>query len=189
MATRGIGSAPTTIRPAIADDLDQIAAIFAHYVTGSVITFEQTPPTADHWRDVHAGLIDRGLPFLVATIDAQVAGYAYVAPWRTKPAYRHTVEDSIYLDPERTGRGIGRRLLDAVLVGAHAAGVEQVIAVIADTGHPASIALHRACDFLDAGRLRRVGHKHGQVLDTLLLQRDLTRGRPSGLARSTVRHD
>ena len=100
-----------------------------------------------------------------------VAGYAYASPWRPKPAYRHTVEDSVYLAPGRRGRGLGRLLLDGLLAGCAAAGAQQVIAVIADTGDPASLALHRACGFTDAGRLREVGGKHGRVIDTVLLQR------------------
>jgi phosphinothricin acetyltransferase len=103
-----------------------------------------------------------------------VAGYAYAAPWRAKPAYRHTVESTIYLAPDHTGRGLGRLLLRALQRHCALAGVEQMIAVIADSGNPASAGLHRACGFTEAGRLRNVGRKHGRVLDTLLMQHDLT---------------
>ena len=98
----------------------------------------------------------------------------YAAPWRAKPAYRHTVESTIYLAPDHIGRGLGRRLLRALQRHCALAGVEQMIAVIADSGNPASIALHRTCGFTDAGRLRNVGRKHGWLLDTLLMQHDLT---------------
>jgi phosphinothricin acetyltransferase len=110
--------------------------------------------------------------------DDRVAGYAYAAPWRTKPAYRHTVENSVYVGEGRTGHGLGRRLLETLLERCADVGVEQVIAVIADSGDPASIALHRTCGFIfiEAGRLRRVGHKHGRRLDTMFLQRGMAVG-------------
>jgi len=169
-----VQSPDSVIRPAAPGDLDAVAAIFSHYVTGSVSTFEVTPPTADEWRRTHGDLAARGLPFLVCECAGQVAGYAYAAPWRAKPAYRHTVESTIYLAPDRTGRGLGRRLLRALQQRCALAGVEQMIAVIADTGDPVSTGLHRACGFTDAGRLRKVGRKHGHVIDTLLMQHDLT---------------
>ena len=162
------------IRPAAPGDFAAVAAIFSHYVTTSVITFEVTPPAAGDWRRLRDDLAARGLPFLVCECDGNVAGYAYAAPWRSKPAYRHTVESTIYLAPNRTGRGLGRRLLRALQRRCALAGVEQMIAVIADSGSPASVALHRACDFTDAGRLRNVGRKHGRLIDTLLMQHDLT---------------
>jgi L-amino acid N-acyltransferase YncA len=102
-----------------------------------------------------------------------VCGYAYATPWRPKPAYRHTVEDTVYISPAHTGRGLGRALLAALLTGCEQAGARQVIAVIADTGSDASAALHRRLGFTPAGRLRRVGYKHGRWIDTLLMQREL----------------
>jgi L-amino acid N-acyltransferase YncA len=162
------------LRPATPADLGAVAAIFAHYVTSSVITFEETPPAVAHWRGQLGQRAADGLPFLVADVAGTVAGYAYASPWRPKPAYRHTAEDSVYLAPDRRGRGLGRLLLDGLLTGCAAAGVRQVIAVIADTGDPASLALHRACGFADAGRLREVGDKHGRRIDTVLLQRALS---------------
>ena len=180
------------IRAAEANDLGVIAGIFAHYVTTSVSTFEETPPTVREWENKLSGISELGLPFLVVEAgggggrDGQggggggdgrgpvVAGYAYAGPWRPKPAYRHTVEDSVYLAPGWTGRGLGRMLLTALLAHCARAGARQMIAVIADSGADASVALHRACGFTDAGRLAGVGFKHGRWLDTLLLQRGLT---------------
>jgi phosphinothricin acetyltransferase len=162
------------IRAAASGDFDAIAAIFSHYVTSSVVTFEVTPPTAEDWRRTRDDLTARGLPFVVCECDGEVAGYAYAAPWRAKPAYRHTVESTIYLAPDRTGRGLGRRLLRALQEDCALSGAEQMIAVIADSGNPASVALHRACGFIDAGRLRNVGRKHGRLIDTLLMQHGLT---------------
>jgi phosphinothricin acetyltransferase len=162
------------VRPVAAADLDKIAGIFARYVTDSVATFEEVPPTVAQWQRRLDELAARPLPFLAAEVGGGVVGYAYASPWRPKPAYRHTVEDTVYLAPEWTGKGLGRLLLQGLLAECARAGVRQVIAVIADTGDPTSAALHHACGFVDAGRLRAVGHKHGRWVDTLLLQRDLT---------------
>jgi L-amino acid N-acyltransferase YncA len=161
------------IRPAQADDMPTVAAIFAHYVNDTVITFEVRPPSRKDWCGKLRDLGLSGWPFLVATVDSQVVGYAYVMAWRPKPAYRHTVENTIYLAPEHTGRGYGQRLLKELLTRARAADAREVIAVIADTGSPASVALHRRAGFEDVGRLRNVGFKHGQWLDTVLMQSSL----------------
>ncbi|MGH3302378.1 MAG: GNAT family N-acetyltransferase [Streptosporangiaceae bacterium] len=169
-----IRAADTIIRAVTAADLDEVAAIFAHYVTNSVVTFEVVPPAVAHWRRVRDDLARRKLPFLVCESAGQVVGYAYAAPWRPKPAYQHTVESTVYLAPDYTGRGLGRRLLGELLRHCAEVGVEQVIAVIADSGDPASAALHRGCGYAEAGRLRKVGRKHGRLIDTLLLQCDLT---------------
>jgi L-amino acid N-acyltransferase YncA len=174
-----VDTVDAVIRPVVAGvagvpgDLDAVAAIFGHYVTTSVVTFEVVPPTAEDWRRTSDDLAARGLPFMVCECDGRVVGYAYAAPWRAKPAYRHTVESTIYLAPDRTGRGLGRRLLRELQRCCALAGLEQMIAVIADSGNPASAALHRACGFTDAGRLRNVGRKHGRLIDTVLMQHDL----------------
>lgn len=162
-----------SVRPAASADLNAIARIFAYYVSNSVATFEETPPTVETWRRRLDELTRGGLPFLVADVHDEVIGYAYASPWRPKPAYRHTVEDSVYVAPGSTGRGVGRLLLQAVLTRCADAGARQMIAVVADTGDPASAALHRALGFSEAGQLRHVGYKHGRWIDTLLLQREL----------------
>ncbi len=163
----------STVRAAIPADLEQVAAIYAHYVTETVATFEEVPPTAADWQRRLGDLAGRNLPFLVAEQDGTVLGYAYVSPWRPRPAYRHTAEDSVYIAPGQTGRGLGRALLAALLEACEQAEVRQVIAVIADTGEAASAALHRRLGFEDAGRLRQVGRKHGRWIDTVLMQREL----------------
>lgn len=160
----------STIEEAREVHAEGIAAVFAPYVTGSVVTFETTPPTADQWR---AKIRESRFPFLVLTEDDVVLGYALAAPWRSKPAYRHTVETTIYLAPSAAGQGHGRRLLEELLKRCGEAGALQAIAVVVDSGSPASRKLHRAAGFTDAGVLRRVGFKHGRWLDTLLMQRDL----------------
>jgi L-amino acid N-acyltransferase YncA len=162
------------IRRAVIDDLDAIAEIYAHHVLTGVATFELTPPDSDGWRRRFDAVADRELPFVTATLGGEVAGYGYCAPWKTRPAYRHTVEDSVYLAPAAVGLGIGGRLLDTLLSESVGAGVRQVIAVVVDSDGAASLALHRNRGFVEAGRLTAVGYKHGQWLDTLLLQRSLT---------------
>jgi phosphinothricin acetyltransferase len=108
-----------------------------------------------------------------------VCGFAYASLWRPKSAYRHTVEDTVYLSPGCTGRGIGSALLGTLLAGCAAAGARQVIAVIADTGSDASAALHRRFGFTQAGLLSGVGRKHGLWIDTLLMQKELESGGPT----------
>jgi phosphinothricin acetyltransferase len=167
-------TAPPVVRPAAPADADQVAAIFAHYVTTSVATFEEVPPTAADWRRRLGALAAANLPFLVAEERVgTVCGFAYASPWRPKPAYRHTVEDTVYLSPGHTGRGLGSALLSGLLAGCTDAGTRQVIAVIADTGSDASAALHRRFGFTEAGRLSGVGRKHGRWIDTVLMQRTL----------------
>jgi L-amino acid N-acyltransferase YncA len=162
------------VRAAVGADLEDVAAIYAHYVTTSVTTFEEVPPTPEDWRLKLDDLAARKLPFLVAeAADSSVGGYAYASPWRPKPAYRYTVEDTVYVSPAHTGRGLGRALLGALLAACADAGARQVIAVIADSGSDASIALHRRLGFAQAGRLSSVGRKQGRWLDTVLMQREL----------------
>ena len=176
------------VRAAVPADAEPVAAIFAHYVATSVATFEEVAPTAADWRRRLGELAARNLPFLVAEAGVAgggvagggvgggggfVCGFAYASPWRPKSAYRHTVEDTVYLSPGCTGRGIGSALLGTLLAGCAAAGARQVIAVIADTGSDASAALHRRFGFTRAGLLSGVGRKHGLWIDTLLMQKEL----------------
>ena len=166
------------VRAAVPADAEPVAAIFAHYVTTSVATFEEVAPAAADWRRRFEDLAERGLPFLVAEAgegDRSLCGFAYASPWRPKAAYRHTVEDTVYLSPGHLGRGIGSALLGPLLARCAAAGARQVIAVIADTGSDASAALHRRFGFTQAGRLAGVGRKHGRWIDTVLMQKDLAR--------------
>ncbi len=163
-----------TIRPTSPDDLDAIGEIYAHHVKTGVATFELVPPDQSEWRSRLQTVTARGLPFLTAWLGGQVAGYAYCSPWKSRPAYRHTVEDSIYVAPHAVGHGVGGQLLDTLLAECGRAGIREVIAVIVDADAVASVALHRNRGFVEAGRLKSVGFKHGRYLDTLLLQRSLT---------------
>ncbi|MEU6781583.1 N-acetyltransferase family protein [Nonomuraea angiospora] len=163
----------TSIRALAEADLPAVADIYAHYVTGGVATFDETPLDIGQWRAKADGIAGAGLPFLVAEVDGAVAGYAYVSQYRPKPAYRHTVEDTIYLAPAFTGRGLGKLLLAELIKKTGETPARQMIAVIADSGDPASARLHKAFGFEEAGRLRAVGFKHGRWIDTVLLQLDL----------------
>lgn len=170
----------SVVRAAVAADMEPITAIYAHYVATSVATFEEVPPTTADWRRRLDDLAGRNLPFLVAeddTVPGTVCGYAYASPWRPKPAYRHTVEDTVYVSPGHIGRGLGAALLGALLAQCEQAGARQVIAVIADTGSDASAALHRRFGFAQVGRLSAVGRKHGRWIDTVLMQRELGQDR------------
>jgi L-amino acid N-acyltransferase YncA len=159
-----------TVRPATVDDLPAVADIYAHYVATSVATFELEAPDADEWRRRHAAIAEARLPFIVIERDGAVAGYAYCAPWNTRPAYRATAEDSVYVAPAAVRTGCGAELLAALLDMSAAVGVREVVAVIADGGDPGSVALHRTFGFRDVGRLERVGYKHDRWIDTVLMQ-------------------
>ncbi|GAA4961598.1 phosphinothricin acetyltransferase [Nonomuraea thailandensis] len=163
----------TKVRALTETDLPAVAGIYAHYVTTTVATFDETPLTADDWRAKAGGITGAGLPFLVAEVEGEVAGYAYVARYRPKPAYRHTLEDTIYLAPGRTGRGLGRLLLGCLIDAARETEARQLVAVIADSGDPSSARLHEKFGFEPAGRLRAVGFKHDRWIDTVLMQLDL----------------
>ncbi|MFK3984631.1 GNAT family N-acetyltransferase [Micromonospora sp. NPDC050397] len=160
------------VRPITPEDCDAVAEIYAHYVTETVVTFDEVAPSVTDWRHRAEALRAAGLPFLVVEAAGEVAGFGYASQFRPKPAYRHSVEDTVYLAPDRTGRGLGSLLLRAVLDGCVAAGKRQVVAMITEGGEP-SIALHRRHGFVEVGRLRSVGFKHDRWIDTLMFQRDL----------------
>jgi L-amino acid N-acyltransferase YncA len=159
-----------TIRPAEPGDAAAVAAIYSHYVETSPATFDEQAPAVE---EVAARIERARLPFLVAEEDGRVQGYAYLAPYKERSAYRFTAECSVYVAAGRRGRGIGRALLERLLAAGAEAGVRQVIAIIGATGGEASIALHRALGFRDAGRLEAVGFKHDRWHDTVLMQRSL----------------
>ena len=171
----------TAIRAAAADDAERVAAIFGGYVLQSIATFVEDPPTAESWRELIRYGSRSGLPFMVADVDGRVAGFAWCSPYRSKAAYRYTVEDSIYIAPEASGQGLGARLLADVLAGLEGTEIRQVIAVIAAVAgsrhDTPSMVLHRRLGFAEVGRLPAVGYKNGQWADTVLMQKDL---RPVG---------
>ncbi|HZT27350.1 MAG TPA: GNAT family N-acetyltransferase [Pseudolabrys sp.] len=167
---------PLSIRPATLADIPAIARIYAHAVATGTASFELTPPTDDEMRQRMQAILDGKFPYFVAELESKVAGYAYASFYRMRPAYRFTVEDSVYVAPENHRRGIGRALLGKLIDSCTAHGFRQMIAVIGDSDQAASIGVHRACGFSDAGNLRNVGWKFGRWLDTVLMQRALGKG-------------
>jgi phosphinothricin acetyltransferase len=164
------------IRPALASDIPAITRIYAHAVLHGTATFELEPPTEAEMLRRFDKLRAGGFPYVVAEIGGAVGGYAYAGAFRERPAYRFTVEDSIYIAPERHKRGIGRALLNRLIADSEAAGFRQMIAVIGDSAQAGSIALHRSCGFRNAGVFEAVGFKFGRWLDTVQMQRALGEG-------------
>jgi phosphinothricin acetyltransferase len=169
-------SAPT-IRPATLADIPAITAIYAHAVRHGTASFELDPPDEVEMKRRMSHLHDGGFPYLAAEERGTLLGYAYAGLYRTRPAYRFTLEDSIYIAPDRQGQGIGRALLDTLIEKCGALGFRQMIAVIGDSPtQVASVALHRAAGFEMIGTLDAVGYKFDRWLDTVLMQRSLGEG-------------
>ena len=168
-----------SIRPAAANDLVVITNIYADAVRHGTASFEIDPPDQDEMTRRFESLRGGGFPYLVAEVEGSVVGYAYAAPYRVRPAYRFTVEDSIYLAAPARRRGIGRALLDRLIEDAQRCEFRQMIAVIGDSDQPASIALHAAAGFRMVGTLAAVGHKFDRWLDSVLMQRPLGDGAAS----------
>jgi phosphinothricin acetyltransferase len=167
------------VRPAKTSDIPAITRIYAHAVEHGTASFELTPPDEAEMARRMKALLDGKFPYFVAETDGAVAGYAYASLYRTRPAYRFTLEDSVYVTPDMHRRGIGKVLLDKLIETSTALGFRQMIAVIGDSDQAASIGVHRACGFEDAGNLRDVGWKFGRWLDTPLMQRALGPGATS----------
>ncbi len=164
------------IRPAGPDDMAAVTAIYRQAVLEETGTFEIDPPDATEMTARYTGIVDGGFPFLVASERDDVLGYAYVAAYRARPAYRFTVEDSIYVAPNARGKNIGRALLDALLEESMRRGFRQMVAVIGDSSNHGSIQLHARAGFAHAGVLVASGWKHGRWLDVVLMQRALGAG-------------
>lgn len=181
------------IRPSVDADMEAVAAIYAQHVLHGRASFETEPPGAAEMRRRRADVVGRDLPYLVAVEDrgaaqdlgaaqtgagpaGEVLGYAYAGPYRTRAAYAHTVENSVYLRPDAVGRGIGHRLLATLVAACEQRGLRQMVAVVGDSANEASIRLHEKLGFRRVGVLRDVGYKHGVWLDTVLLQRSLGTG-------------
>jgi phosphinothricin acetyltransferase len=164
------------LRPAELRDVPAITRIYEHAVRHGTASFEIEPPDEAEIKRRLTALHDGRFPYLVAEIDGAVAGYAYAGPYRARPAYRFTVEDSIYIDPTMHRRGIGRALLVRLLVEAEKEGFRQMIAVIGDSNQAPSIALHEALGFRMVGTFEAVGYKFGRWLDSVLMQKALGKG-------------
>jgi phosphinothricin acetyltransferase len=167
-----------SIRDAQAQDLPDVREIYNHYVKNSVVTFDEDTMTLAEWRQKFTYLQKLDMPFIVAeSPSGQVLGYALVTPWKQKKAYRYTVENSIYLGPASTGKGLGRALLAELIDRSTAAGIKEIIAVIADAGAEPSIRLHEKFGFEEVGRMGKVGFKFNRWLGTVLLQKSLKKTR------------
>jgi phosphinothricin acetyltransferase len=164
------------IRPAEPRDIAAITRIYADAVLNGTASFEIEPPDEREMARRYDALRAGGYPYLIAAFDGTVAGYAYAGPYRARPAYHWTVEDSVYVEPKTHRRGVGHALLARLIADAEAAGYRQMIAVIGDSAHTASIALHEAAGFRPIGTFEAVGFKFGRWLDSVLMQRALGAG-------------
>jgi L-amino acid N-acyltransferase YncA len=179
-------SSPLLVRPSTTADLAAIRDIYAHAVTRGTGTFELEAPDVAEMARRRDDVLSKGLPWLVAEEHGRVLGYAYANHFRPRPAYRFSVENSVYLHPEAQGRGVGRALLAELVARCQAAGARQMLAVIGDSGNHASIGVHRALGFERCGLLQAVGWKFGRWLDVVLMQRALGAGAHSAAPDSTA---
>src|ERR1700742_1230139 len=164
------------IRPATAADLPFITGIYEHAVRYGTATFELIPPDLAEMTRRFGVLMDGGFPYLVAALEGRVVGYAYAGAYRPRPAYRFTVENSVYLEPATHRRGIGLRLLQRLIGEAESRGYRQMIAVIGDSANAGSIGVHTRCGFRMIGTHPNVGFKFGRWLDTVMMQLPLGAG-------------
>jgi L-amino acid N-acyltransferase YncA len=164
------------IRPAAASDAAALAAIYGHHVLHGLGTFEEVPPSPEDMAGRMTAVTEWGLPYLVAEIDGLVAGLAYAGLFRPRAAYRYTVEDSVYVAPDRVGQGVGKALLGEVIKACEAMGLRRMVAMIGDSGNAGSIGLHAALGFSRAGIMPAVGYKHGRWLDVVQMTRPLNAG-------------
>lgn len=167
---------PLSLRPATAADVPAITAIYRPNVAEGVASFEYEPPDATEMARRQEAILSAGYPYLVAEIDGAVVGYAYASAYRSRPGYRFTCENSVYVAPAAKGRGVGKALLSRLIDDCAERGYRQMIAVIGNLGNHGSIALHRACGFTVVGVLPSIGWKHGRWIDSVLMQRSLGEG-------------
>ena len=164
------------IRPATEADLPIVTEIYQHAVRYGTATFELTPPNLAEMIRRFRTLVEGGFPYLAGTLEGRVVGYAYAGPYRPRPAYRFTVENSVYLQPEIHRRGIGLLLMQRLIAECEARGYRQMIAVIGDSANAGSIGVHTKTGFRMIGTHPAVGFKFGRWLDTVMMQRALGEG-------------
>ncbi len=167
-----IAAAPTgaRVRPATPSDMAAIQRIYAHHVLTSLATFEEVPPDETEMNRRREDVLGRGMPYLVVEREGGAVGFAYAGPFRTRSAYRYTVEDSIYVAPEVVGQGYGRTLLAELVLQCTGLGLRQMVAIIGDSQNSASMRLHERLGFRRAGVLAGVGFKFGRWVDGLIMQ-------------------
>ena len=164
------------LRDVVAQDTGAIAAIYAHHVLNGTGSFELDPPDAAEMTRRLDAVAQAGFPCLVAELDGKIAGYAYAGPYRPRPAYRFTVENSIYVHPDYIGSGVGSLLMAELIARCEKLGLRQMVAVIGDSANTGSLKLHRKFGFVETGLLKDVGYKFGRWLDVVLMQRNLGAG-------------
>ena len=169
-------TAGARIRDAADKDIGAVQRIYAEAVATGLASFEEAPPDTAEMARRRRAVIRKGLPYLVAEADGRIEGFAYAAPYRSRSAYRYTLEDSVYVGDDARGRGLGLALLEAVIARAETLGYRQMIAVIGDSGNAASIRLHEKLGFALVGAIRSVGFKHGRWVDSVIMQRRLGGG-------------
>jgi phosphinothricin acetyltransferase len=174
-----LGRNGVVLRDVTEDDFAQIQPIYAHHVLHGAASFEEIPPDVTEMRSRFAALKAKNMPYMAAVEDGRILGYAYAGPYRTRPAYRYTVEDSIYLLPDQAGKGLGKLLLSEIIARCTAQGFRQMIAIIGDSNNAGSINLHRALGFAMIGTFPAVGFKFGRWIDSVLMQRALGLGQGS----------
>ena len=161
------------IRPSLDQDLPAITAIYAHHVQHSTGTFETDAPSLADMTDRRAEVLSRGLPYLVAEHDGLIAGFAYGNWFKPRPAYRYSVEDSIYLAPNLHRMGLGRALLAELLARCEAVGIRKMMAVIGDSANAGSVGVHLALGFEQVGKIESCGWKFGAWRDIVIMQKAL----------------
>ena len=164
------------LRPAAPADIPAIHAIYSHHVLNGLASFEEVPPTQEELLRRYRDITGAELPYIVAESGGVIAGYGYCALYRTRSAYRHTLEDSVYVRQDMLGRGVGSALLGELIRRCEGLGYRQIVAVIGDSGNAGSIALHASHGFLRTGTLRSVGFKFGRWVDSVVMQRPLGPG-------------
>ena len=164
------------VRPAAPQDVPAIQSIYAYHVLHGLASFEETPPPVEEMRRRFDDITGQGFPYLAAEIEGEVLGYGYCSLYRTRSAYRYTLEDSVYVRQGSQGKGVGKALLAELIARCTALKYRQIIAVIGDSANSASIELHASLGFVRAGNLRSTGFKFGRWVDSVLMQLPLGAG-------------
>ena len=168
-----------TIRPARDEDMSAVAAIYTHHVLHGTGTFETIPPSSEEMATRRADVLTKGLPYLVLEGAGEIQGFAYCNWFKPRPAYRFSAEDSVYLAPNTSGKGLGRILLAELMTQAERASVRKLIAVIGDSANAGSIGVHRSLGFNQVGVLSACGWKFGRWLDVVLMEKFIGAGSTS----------
>jgi len=173
---REVAGQAVVVRDAVARDIPEVTRIYAHHVLNGLASFEERAPSGEEMLARYQAIATKGYPYLVAELDGRIVGYAYASAYRPRPAYRFTVENSVYVDNAARGNGIGSALLKTLIDRCEGGIWRQMLAVIGDSANAGSIALHSRLGFRPAGSLLSVGFKHGRWVDSVIMQRPLAAG-------------